>query len=338
MPESKIVMIGVGGTIASIKTSDGLKPGLSVERIVGSIPELRDFDIETVQLMNLDSADMQPEDWMTIAKSCVHYLNDQKVSGIIVLHGTDTMAYSATALSFLIRDQNKPIVFTGAQIPFSSFGTDARNNIVDSIRVIAETDLAETMIVFDSKVLRGCRSIKLREYEFNAFESIDPTPIAEIARRVEIIDDHARKRRNTLAWYDGPLDPNVALIHAFPGLKPELLERLPDFGYRGAVIAAYGAGNLSMRERSLLPVIKKLIRQGFPVVITTQCVFGRSELFLYESGNELIRIGAITGYDMMSEAALIKLMWALGKSDKLSEIRDLMGQNLAGEITYSSSS
>ncbi len=329
----KVKLIGVGGTIASIKTPEGLIPGLNVDRIIRSIPELTNIcEIDTFQLMNLDSSNLQPEDWIKIANACIDALNDQTIEGVVVLHGTDTMAHSATAVSFLVRDQNKPIIFTGSQIPFESFGTDARRNIVDSIRVILETDIAETMIVFDSKVYRASRTTKLREYEFNAFETIDPTPIAEIARRIEIIDPFVKRRRNSLAWLDGSINPNVALIRAFPGLKPKMMETLPELGYQGVVISAYGAGNLPTKERSLIKPLRKLLQEGFPVVVTTQCVFGRSELFLYEAGNMLLQMGVISGYDMLSETALIKLMWVLAKTTEMDEIRKLMGKNIAGEI------
>lgn len=328
-----IMIVGIGGTIASQRTDEGFKPSLSVKRLLSYIPEINNHcTFETTQLMNVDSSNLQPEDWEEIANYLITPLNSERFDGIIVLHGTDTMAYTASAVAILIRDVNKPIIFTGSQIPFSVFGSDARRNIIDSIRVIRETDFAESLIVFDSRVYRSVRTTKLREYDLSAFETVDPFPVAEIARRIEIIDQTIKTRSKKKSYFDGPLNPQVALIRIFPGLDPKFLESLSEFGYKGVVIQGYGAGNLPMLNRSLISSVGYLIKQNIAVVITSQCVFGRTELFLYEPGTELIKLGAISGFDMISESAVIKLMWALGKTDELSKISALMQENLVGEI------
>ena len=193
-------------------------------------------------------------------------------------------------------------------------------------------NIAESVICFNSVIYRGCRTVKLREYDLSAFETVDPFPIAEIARDIDLIDPFVKLRKNSKTWIDGDLNPNVALIRAFPGMSPNQIRQLPQLGYQGAIIEGYGAGNLPIRDRSLLEPIKELTESGFPIIITTQCVFGRTELLLYQTGKNYLELGVITGYDMISEVALIKLMWALHKTTNIDEIAALMHTNLASEI------
>ncbi|MCE7737379.1 MAG: asparaginase [Candidatus Heimdallarchaeota archaeon] len=329
----KIKILGVGGTIASIHSEDGLKPGMDVESIIQYIPQISDFyKIELEEIMNVDSANLQPEDWVHIASKIMEVLNDITVHGIVVTHGTDTMAYSAAAVAILIRNITKPVVFTGSQIPLNIFSSDAQRNLIDSIRVAGETNIGESIIVFNSKILRGCRTIKLREHDLSAFETVDPFPLAEISRTIEIIDPFIKPRQKTQAWIDGGLNPNVALIKVFPGLNPEIFQGLVQLGYKGIVLECYGAGNIPILERSLVDSIKQLSTLNIPVIITSMCIFGRTESYLYETGKLAQNAGAISGFDMLSEVALIKLMWALNQASEIEDIQKLIYQNIAGEI------
>jgi glutamyl-tRNA(Gln) amidotransferase subunit D len=174
----------------------------------------------------------------------------------------------------------------------------------------------------------------MREYDLSAFETVDPIPLAEISKRIDIIDDSVRTRHNGKAWFDGPLNPNVALIRAFPGMNPKILQNLPELGYEGVVIEGFGSGNLPIGKRSLIPAIEELTSRKIPVVITTQCLFGRTEILVYETGKNFSDLGVISGHDMITEVAVIKLMWALNKTKDPREIESLMHANLVGEINH----
>lgn len=329
----KIKIIGIGGTISSIQTKEGFKPGISVEALISYIPRVTEYyEIACEQLMNIDSANLQPEDWEIIAKTIEVALSDTTISGIVITHGTDTMAITSAAIAMLIRNINKPVVFTGSQIPLTQFSSDAQRNLIDAIRVAGETNIAESVIVFNSRVYRATRTTKLREYDLSAFETVNPFPLAEISKSINIIDPFIKTRNKAHAWFDGPLNPNVALIKVFPGLNPLLLEELPKLGYQGVIVEGYGAGNLPIEKRSLVSSIQKLINQNIPVVISTVCIFGRAELYLYETGKLAEDAGAISAGDMISDVALVKLMWVLGKTNDMGEIKKLMYTNIAGEI------
>lgn len=329
----KIKILSVGGTISSLHSEEGFKPGLTIEGIIQYIPRVLEYyTLEVEEIMSVDSANLQPEDWIIIAERIRDSLNDITVHGIVLTHGTDTMAYTAAATAILLRNITKPVVFTGSQIPLEIFSSDAQRNLIDAIRVAGETNIAESVIVFNSKVYRGTRTIKLREYDLSAFETIDPFPLAEISRTIDIIDPFIKSRNKAQSWLDGGLNLNVALIKVFPGLNPTLLENLPDLGYEGIVLECYGAGNIPIMKRSLVNCIKNLRTKNIPVVITSMCIFGRAELYLYETGKLAKEAGAISAFDMLSEVALIKLMWALDKTKDLDEIENIIYNNVAGEI------
>ena len=218
----KIKIIGLGGTIASFKTERGLKPGLSLQQLLSYIPRVEDhYDIELELIMNIDSANIQPEHWGKIAQAINIALNDETIHGIVLTHGTDTMSFTASAIAFLLPNINKPVVFTGAQISAEVFSSDAQRNMIDAIRVAGETDIAESVIVFNSRVYRGTRTIKLREYDLSAFETVDSFPIAEISRTIKIIDPFTKTRHNNPSLLADEIDPNVALIKIAPGLNLE---------------------------------------------------------------------------------------------------------------------
>lgn len=330
--KKRIVVLGMGGTISSVLNETGLSPGMSSSEILSKFPELdKYYDLEARELMAIDSSNLQPTDWCIIAKEVYADVKREDVDGVVIVHGTDTMTYTASALAFMIRKHGKPIVFTGSQIPLTEVGSDGRKNLIDSIRVAANADISENVIVFNSKIMRSVRTLKLREYDLNAFESTDPTIIGEVAYGLYIYDNATVTRSKNTAILDNTLNIKVAMLKVFPGMKPEMLISLMDMGYEGVILDAYGAGNVPILNYSLLDPIKILTDNGIPVVITSQCVFGTTEL-LYETGILAHNAGAIQGYDMNAEVALIKLMWALGKTSDLVEIAEIMHKNYVGEI------
>ncbi len=329
----RVVVLGMGGTISSELKSKGFSPGKSPSDLLSFLPEINDlYDIETREIMQLDSANIQPSDWQILSNAIYEEINRTDVDGVIVTHGTDTMTYSATASSLMVQRHGKPVVFTGAQIPMNIVGSDGRKNLIDSIRVAAEANIAENIIVFNSRILRSVRSIKLREYDLNAFESVDPMFIGDIALNIHIDDPTVLPRSQSKAKLNTDLNPNVAMLKVFPGMNPKLLYNILDLGYDGLVLDSFGAGNIPIKNRSLIDPIKELVDNNIPVVITSQCVFGTTEL-LYETGTLAHEAGAIQGYDMLAEVALVKLMWALGQKPKnISELETILHRNYVGEI------
>jgi L-asparaginase len=334
-----VVLLGCGGTISMREKGDGgFKPEVFIEDLLKQIPELEGFsELETKRIMQVDSSNLQPEDWLTITEAINSNINRPEVEGVVVVHGTDTLTYSASAAGLMIQNLPKPVVFTGSQIPLARVGSDGRRNLIDSIRVAKEVDIAESIIVFNNKIYRSVRTLKLREYEIAAFDSVDSPPIGDISLNINILEQIYRKRNEKLKTNFLPyLDSKVAMIKLFPGLDPGTLEKLIiDGEYHGLVLEAYGAGNIPIKNRSLLTLIANLCELNIPTVITTQCIWGRTEMMLYESGRKAYRAGAIPGFDMTSPTALLKLMWILGQYHgkiSLNEIEQKMHTNYVGEI------
>ena len=336
-----VVLLGCGGTISMKQHTAGYQPALHVLELLSQIPELKGFaELEIDEIMSEDSANIQPEDWITISKAIYIHAQRPEVEGIVVIHGTDTLVYTAAAAALMVQNLPIPVVFTGAQVPLSQVGSDGRKNLIDAIRVAKESPVAESIIVFDNKIMRGVRTLKLREYELDAFESVDSPPIGDIALKLHLLDSnyHSRKLgQPPLPLFMPYLEPNVALIQLYPGLKQESIETyIFESQNRGLVLESYGAGNVPIHKRSILNTLKKLHHSGIPVIVTTQCVWGRTEMMLYETGRQAYMTGAIPGFDMITPAALVKLMWVLGKmpkSNDLSDIEALIHTNFVGEIS-----
>ena len=334
-----VVLLGCGGTISMKRNKGtGFQPEFFIDDLLKQIPELKGFsDLETEQILHEDSSNLQPEDWLLITRAIYDHINRSEVEGIVVVHGTDTLTYSASISALMVQNLPKPVIFTGSQIPLSRVGSDGRKNLIDSIRVAKEVDIAESVIVFNNKIFRSVRTLKLREYEIAAFDTVDSPPIGDISLNINILDRNHRKRNiNSKAKYFPYLDPHVALITLFPGLDPKSLEQMVfNGGYRGIILESYGAGNIPIKNRSLLPLINTLHEQNIPVTVTTQCIWGRTEMMLYESGRKAYQAGAIPGYDMTSPTALLKKMWALGKNKgavSIEKIEKDMHTNYVGEI------
>jgi L-asparaginase type I len=334
---AKVCLITTGGTISSIydPQTAALRPGLSVTALLESLPKgMGNVEVVQRELFQLDSANAQPHHWLELA-SAIRDIHEEMpdLHGIVVSHGTDTMTYSAAAVSFMVRDFGRPIVFTGAQIPATVPWSDGPRNLIDAIRVAAFGDIAETCIVFNGEIHRGTRVKKLRVNSYDAFDSMDPTPLGVLARDI-ILYEGRKKRNNLVPKFDIRINKNVWLLKVFPGLQPQILLKILDMGYQGIVIEGFGAGNIPSEENAIAGAISQAVSQGCFVVISSQCAFGQADLSMYEVGRIAAEAGAMSAYDMTSEAALIKLAWILGRTTEPDQVREMMATDYVGEITF----
>jgi L-asparaginase len=299
-------------------------------RILDQVPELSALaHVDAHFVTNVDSSNVLPDLWVRMARAIAERVNDY--DGFVITHGTDTMAYSASALSFLLQGLGKPVIFTGAQMPITeAFGSDARNNLVFATE-FATLDVGEVCLFFGSELLRGNRSRKFSQFDFDAFKSFNIPPLGKIGIRPKLAEHRLQRKPSNLRSVP-ELDQAVFLLKYFPGLKPEAISQIIKLGYRGIVIEGVGAGNLPS-VLDFAGEIKLATEAGIPVVVTTQCIVGAAEMHIYEVGKFAERNGAISAMDMTPEAALTKLMWVLTQSGNMAEIRSLMLQNLAGEVS-----
>ena len=311
-----------------------LEPDVYTRDLVAELPVLRKLaEIETRILYNLDSADFQPHHWVELAEA-VHGSLD-RYDGFVIVHGTDTMAYTASALAFLLPGLDRPVILTGAQKPLLDVRTDARTNLVDACH-LATTGIAEVGIAFHSELLRGCRATKLDAWGMKAFGSPACPPLAELGLGVNQAPHVLAPRPR--APFDGRLEPHVIAVRTFPGLDPRLLFGALAAGVRGMVIEAFGAGNVPRLENSLVPVIEAAREADVPVVIVSQSTRGAVDLTRYHGGVAAARAGAIGAGDMTTEAALTKLMITLGRAEGAKEgraarARAAFASSWAGEIS-----
>lgn len=288
-----------------------LAPDVYTQDLVTELPVLRKIAaIETRILFNLDSSNIQPHHWVELAQTVHEGLS--RYNGVVIVHGTDTMAYTASALAFLLPGLDRSVVLTGSQTPLVDVRTDARTNLVDACH-LATMRIPEVGIAFNSRLLRGCRATKLDAWGMSAFGSPSCPPLAELGLGVQL-GPHILQPR-PIAPFDPRIEPRVLAVRTFPGLDPMVLRGALAAGVRGMVIEAFGAGNVPHLENSLIPVIKAAQARDVPVVIVSQSPRGAVDLKRYEGGSEAARAGAIGAGDMTPEAALTKLMVTLGRAD-----------------------
>ncbi|MHA1770816.1 MAG: asparaginase [Candidatus Thorarchaeota archaeon] len=333
--DAQVALLNTGGTIGSIydPTTDSLRPGLSVKQLLKSLPKsLGHVEVITREVMELDSANAQPHHWQKIA-SAIKAVHDEfpDLDGIVITHGTDTMVYTASAVSFMVQDFGKPIVFTGAQIPLITPWSDGPRNLLDAIRVAAFADLGETCIVFNGEVHRPTRTKKMRSDSYDAFDSVDPAPLGTLGRDI-VLFERRSPRHNLVPRFDIRLDDRVFLLKVFPGLPPGIISRIVDMGYHGIVIEGFGTGNIPSEENSLANGIQHAINQGCFVIVSSQCAFGQTDLSLYAVGRSALDVGAMSAYDMTSEATLVKLAWVLGHTHDPAQVRKMMSTDYFGEM------
>ena len=331
----RVVVVSTGGTFAMTASGDAgstlsLRGGeLEIDTLV---PELRAIAvIEHVSLFQLDSGDFQPSHWVQLAFEVHAAVARADVTGVVVVHGTDTMSYTASALAFLLGPLPKPVVLTGAQRPLADVRSDARGNLIDAV-LSATLAVPEVVVAFASRVLRGCRTVKADAWALDAFASPACAALVELGVAVDVA--HHVRAAAALRPLDARLEPRVLAVRVFPGLSPALLTTAVRSGVRGLVLEGYGTGNLPHgAESSLIPAIEEARSVGVAVVVVSQCARGRVELSRYQGGDAAARAGAIDGGDMTVEAAIAKLMVALARSRDDREVAAFMLAEIVGERT-----
>ncbi len=327
----KILLLSTGGTIASTPGENGLTPTLTGAHMVELIPELGGLcEIHCKELLNLDSSNMQPEEWAVIAEAVFHALT--LFDGIVITHGTDTMAYTSAALSFMLQNLNKPVILTGAQIPIEDPRTDGKRNILDAFRVAADGRFKGVYIVFDGSIIRGVNARKVCSRNFHAFESLNRKPEGSIVEGQVILNAEPSAPAGETLTLNTNFDANVLLLKLNPGTNPKLIEAAAALGYRAVVIEAFGLGGIPDVRRNLLPAIQSLLEKKIPVIVTTQCVVNGCDLNVYDVGVFAEKAGAISAENMITEAILTKLMWILGQTDDFDRIIELFSRDLFGEF------
>lgn len=327
----KILMIATGGTIASKSGKNGLSPALTTDEML-SFVKVADFcDVDAVQLMNIDSTNVTPARWLEMAAEIKN--NYEKYDGFVICHGTDTMAYTAAALSYLIQKSPKPIVITGSQKPIDLDVTDAKTNLCDAFLYAADRRACGVQIVFDGKVIAGTRAKKTRSKSYNAFSSINYPYKAVIQDKTIIFYDRSRKPKAPV-FYD-KLDGKVGLFKMTPGADARILDRYFELS-DAVIVESFGVGGIpDGDEFGFYDVIDKWRKKGKTAVMCTQVVNEGSDMTVYKVGKSLKeKYGFLESYDMTPEAVLCKLMWILALTRKRGEIKRLFYKNIAQDILY----
>lgn len=337
MARPKICVLFAGGTIGMVRErgTGVLRPAVDASDIIRDIPELQKaVQLDFKKVMNIDSSNMNSGDWTILAESIAKYYADY--DGFVVLQGTDTMAYTASALSFALQNLSKPVVLTGSLIPMSELGADARNNLIYAC-LTASLDIAEVCIIFANRIIRGTRAKKHHESFVDVFHSPNHPYLGELGRPT-VLYDWRKKRRKRVLKFQPSFEANISLLKLFPGFDPDILERVIDRGAKGIIIEGFGPGNVPFRENySIIPLIEKATDKGIPLVIANQMEHGVTNLSAYEAGYMAAKAGALSSYDMTTEATVTKLMWVLAQTQNLSKIKKLMSKDLVGEMRSFSS-
>lgn len=339
--QSAVLLIFTGGTISMSEdpATGALRP-VDFERLQVLLPELMQIGIRIKSIPFLpliDSSDVHPVTWERMAM-CIEE-NYDEYDGFVILHGTDTMAYSASALSFMLENLSKPVIFTGAQLPIGSMRSDGKENLLTSIEIAAAKEnghpiVPEVCIFFEDTLFRGNRTTKKNAEHFNAFNSYNYPPLAKAGVHIKYFrsfihypdpDSKLKLRLNT--------NPNIAVLKLFPGISERVIRSILDIdGLRAVVLESFGAGN-APRHQWLFDALKEAIDKDVIIVNRTQCSTGSVEMGRYETSLDLMSAGVISAYDITTEAIVTKLMYLLGEYETTLEVKKWLSVSIAGEMT-----
>ena len=329
MPK-RLTLLATGGTIACTQTEHGLMPTLTAEQLLAPLRNTLPCEVIPRDVFRMDSSNMQPEEWCVLAKAADQALRE--TDGVIITHGTDTMAYTASALSFMLAGAPGPVVLTGSQLPIGHPLTDALSNLRHAI-VAATQDVQGVYVSFDYKLISGVRCVKTHTTAMDAFSSIN-APLAGYFDVEGVHFPHPQRfdppvGHNAAYQLRDRLDPRVFLLKLVPGTSPDVFRFVRDAGYKGMVIEAFGLGGLHYIRRNLVAALQELAESGVYVLVVSQCLHEKADLTVYEVGRGMMFEHIHSGRDMTTEAAVTKLMWALAQENTT----ELLRNPIVGEIT-----
>lgn len=311
--------------------TDSLK-AVDFNKLISSIPEIRDVEtnIHYISLIKIiDSSNMNEKYWIEIAEIIENHY--EKMDGFVVLHGSDTMAYSASALSFMLRGLSKPVIFTGSQIPIGARRTDAKENLITSIEIASNENIKEVCVYFEDKLLRGNRTVKVNSQQFEAFHSPNYPILAKVGVNIKYNIGYFRNLRKEGLIVQKKISNNVSLLKLFPSITKNVVDGILNSA-DNIVIESFGSGNTT-NETWFLKQLKSSIEKGKIIVNCSQCLAGIVKQGKYETSSELENIGVISASDMTTEAAITKLMYLAGNISSIKERKILFSKNLRGEIS-----